>query len=149
MYIKALVCKSVETNQRVNSMPRTRSSSMILRLILHINVLSSVASAFWRLPCYARLGVFRIDPIVSEGRPSQHAHTLHGGQSTCCVSVEDRCLTFSLDLGFSSSYDALLQSSCTTCAVLEDMSAYWTPPLMFSHANGSIEIVPQVGGMVV
>lgn len=77
-------------------MLRTRSSSMILRLILHMNVLSSVASAFWRLPCYARLGVFRIDPIVSEGRPSQHAHTLHGGQSTCCVSVEDRCLTFSL-----------------------------------------------------
>ena len=122
---------------------------MILRLILHINVLSSVASAFWRLPCYARLGVFRIDPIVSEGRPSQHAHTLHGGQSRFCVSGKDRCLTFSLDLGFSSSYDALLQSSCTTCAVLEDMSAYWTPPLMFSHANGSIEIVPQVGGMVV
>ena len=124
MYIKALVCKSVETNQRINSMLRTRSSSMILRLILHMNVLSSVASAFWRLPCYARLGVFRIDPIVSEGRPSQHAHTLHGGQSTYCVSVEDRCLTFSLDLGLSSSYDALLQSSCTTCAVLEDMSAY-------------------------
>jgi hypothetical protein len=121
---------------------------MTLKLILYLNVLSSIVRAFWRLPCYSRLGVFRIDPIVSEGRLSQHAHTLHGGQSTFCVSVGDRCLTSSLDLSFSSSYDGLLHSNCTTCAVLEDMSAYWTPPLMFSHANGTTEIVPQVGGMV-
>jgi hypothetical protein len=28
------------------------------------------------------------DLIVSEGRPSQHTHTLHGGQSTFCVGAE-------------------------------------------------------------
>ncbi|KAF1935119.1 hypothetical protein EJ02DRAFT_362211, partial [Clathrospora elynae] len=43
----------------------------------------------------------------------------------------------------------LVQSNCTTCAVLEDMSAYWTPPLMFFHTNGTIEIVPQIGGMLI
>ncbi|KAF1352900.1 hypothetical protein EJ07DRAFT_135228 [Lizonia empirigonia] len=106
---------------------------MIIKLFYFLIVLCSVVEAFWRLPCYSRLGVFRIDPIVSKGLPSQHAHTLHGGQN----------------LSFSSSYDSLVQSNCTTCAVLDDMSAYWTPPLMFSHRNGTIEIVPQVGGMLI
>jgi hypothetical protein len=109
---------------------------------------ASIIEAFWRLPCYSRLGVFRIDPIVSEGLPSQHAHTLHGAQSMSRISLEVRFLIFTLDLNFSSSYESLVQSNCTTCAVLEDMSAYWTPPLMFFHVNGTIEIVPQIGGML-
>ncbi|KAF2818101.1 hypothetical protein CC86DRAFT_238970, partial [Ophiobolus disseminans] len=91
------------------------------------------SDAFWRLPCYSRLGVFRIDPIVSRGAPSTHAHTLHGAQN----------------LNFKSTYYDLLSSSCTSCAVLQDMSAYWTPPLMFYHLNGTIDIVPQVGGMLI
>jgi hypothetical protein len=53
------------------------------------------------------------------------------------------------DLGFSSTYDDLLLSNCTSCAVLQDMSAYWTPPLMFEFANGTAQIVPQIGGMLV
>ncbi|KAF1352923.1 hypothetical protein EJ07DRAFT_135293 [Lizonia empirigonia] len=105
---------------------------MDISFTLFLSIFSLIVRAFWRLPCYSRLGVFRIDPIVSEGLPSQHAHTLHGAQN----------------LNFSSSYDSLVQSNCTTCAVLEDMSAYWTPPLMFSHTNGTIEIVPQIGGML-
>ncbi|KAJ5025163.1 hypothetical protein J3E73DRAFT_392408 [Bipolaris maydis] len=107
--------------------------NMNIRYIIFINVFTLTTRAFWRLPCYSRLGVFRIDPIVSEGLPSQYAHTLHGAQN----------------LNFSSSYDSLVHSKCTTCAVLEDMSASWTPPLMFSHTNGTVEIVPQVGGMLI
>jgi hypothetical protein len=57
-------------------------------------------------------------------------------------------LTHSTDVGFSSTYNDLLLSSCTSCAVRQDMSAYWTPTLMFEHANGTTEIVPQVGGML-
>jgi hypothetical protein len=121
---------------------------MSLSYILFMNILASFVGAFWRLPCYSRLGVYRIDPIVSKGLPSQHAHTLHGAHSTLRVSLEGRYLIFTLDLNFSSSYEGLVQSNCTTCAVLEDMSAYWTPSLMFSHANGTIEIVPQIGGML-
>ena len=64
------------------------------------------------------------------------------------MGLDSRRLIFTLDLNFSSSYEGLVQSNCTTCAVLEDMSAYWTPPLMFSHTNGTIEIVPQIGGML-
>lgn len=44
-------------------------------------LLLTVVHAFWRLPCYSSLGVFRIDPIVFPGFPSAHSHTLHGGQS--------------------------------------------------------------------
>jgi hypothetical protein len=121
---------------------------MYLRSVSFLNIFASIVGAFWRLPCYSRLGVYRIDPIVSEGLPSQHAHTLHGAHSTFDIDLEGRCLIFTLDLSFSSSYEGLIQSNCTTCAVLEDMSAYWTPPLMFSHTNGTIEIVPQIGGML-
>ena len=45
--------------------------------------------------------VFRIDPIVSEEHPLQHAHTLHGGQSRFCVSTGVLRLTSNLDLNFS------------------------------------------------
>lgn len=121
---------------------------MCLRFVLFLNIFASIVGAFWRLPCYSRLGVYRIDPIVSEGLPSQHAHTLHGAHSTFRMGLDSRRLIFTLDLNFSSSYEGLVQSNCTTCAVLEDMSAYWTPPLMFSHTNGTIKIVPQIGGML-
>lgn len=37
---------------------------------------------------------------------------------------------------------------CTSCGVYEDNSAYWTPALYFQHANGTVEIVQQIGGML-
>lgn len=37
---------------------------------------------------------------------------------------------------------------CTSCGVYQDNSAYWTPALYFQHANGTFEIVDQVGGML-
>jgi hypothetical protein len=82
LYIKAFECNFIEQNQRINSMLHSSSLAMVHKILLVLNVLPSIVSAFWRLPCYSRLGVFRIDPIVSERLPSQHAHTLHGGQST-------------------------------------------------------------------
>lgn len=42
----------------------------------------------------------------------------------------------------------LRESSCTSCAVEQDKSAYWTPALYFMHANGSAELVEEVGGML-
>jgi hypothetical protein len=35
-------------------------------------------SAFWRMPCRARSGLARIDPLVSNGSLSEHAHAIHG-----------------------------------------------------------------------
>lgn len=40
------------------------------------------------------------------------------------------------------------KEDCTTCNVKEDKSAYWTPPLYFQHQDGSVEMVPNVGGML-
>ncbi|KAK3491444.1 hypothetical protein B0T13DRAFT_74989 [Neurospora crassa] len=90
------------------------------------------ADAFWRMECRGRLGVARLDPLVNYGEPGSHAHSIHGSS------------------GFSdkSSYDDLLKGDCTSCAVTQDMSAYWTPSLYFQHADGSFELVPQVGGML-
>jgi len=45
-------------------------------------------------------------------------------------------------------YDQLLAADCTSCAVQQDKSAYWTPALYFQHANGTYELVEQVGGML-
>ena len=97
---------------------------MCLHSFLFLNIFASIVGAFWRLPCYSRLGVHRIDPIVSKGLPSQHAHTLHGAHSTFDIGLEGRYLIFTLDLNFFSSYEGLIQSNCTTYTVLEDMSAY-------------------------
>lgn len=44
--------------------------------------------------------------------------------------------------------EILRESSCTSCGVEQDLSAYWTPALYFMHANGSAEIVEEVGGML-
>ena len=48
----------------------------------------------------------------------------------------------------STDMETLLESNCTSCAVEQDLSAYWTPALYFMHKNGSAEIVPEVGGML-
>lgn len=42
----------------------------------------------------------------------------------------------------------LLSSSCTSCEVTQDKSAYWTPPVYFLYPNGTSVVVPQVGGML-
>lgn len=53
-------------------------------------------------------------------------------------------------LGFSESAtsESLLAGDCTSCAVTQDMSAYWTPPLYFAHTNGTFELLTQKGGML-
>lgn len=45
--------------------------------------------------------------------------------------------------------DELLAGDCTSCAVSEDKSAYWTPPMYFKDAStGEYTLVDQVGGML-
>ncbi len=52
------------------------------------------------------------------------------------------------DFDFNTTSADLLASNCTSCAVKQDKSAYWTPPIYFQHTNGTTEIVPQIGGML-
>ncbi|KAH6626243.1 hypothetical protein B0J18DRAFT_476939 [Chaetomium sp. MPI-SDFR-AT-0129] len=92
----------------------------------------SGVSAFWRMECRGRAGLARIDPLMNPGGPAQHAHAIHGSSAFSATS----------------SYDDLRNGECTSCAVTEDMSAYWAPGAYFRHANGTYEEVNQVGGML-
>ncbi|GAQ08895.1 hypothetical protein ALT_6216 [Aspergillus lentulus] len=101
-------------------------------LVTGLLALSGLTDAFWRLPCRGRTGLARIDPLMDPGKPSSHVHAVHGSG------------------GFSMSASGadLKASSCTSCAVTQDKSAYWIPALYFMHENGDAEIVNQVGGML-
>lgn len=50
-----------------------------------------------------------------------------------------------LDVGASSTGETLQQSSCSTCQVQKDTSAYWTPELYYEHPDGTFESVPNEG----
>lgn len=52
-------------------------------------------------------------------------------------------------MGLDPSIDDLLDSNCTSCSILQDKSAYWTPRMYFQHQNGSFESAATVGGMTV
>lgn len=91
------------------------------------------ADAFWRLPCRGRLGVARIDPLMNFGTIADHAHSIQGGGA----------------FGMSSFEDVLTTSTCTSCAVTQDKSAYWAPALYFMDDNGTTTLVEQSGGQLV
>ncbi|CAG7966357.1 unnamed protein product [Penicillium salamii] len=101
-------------------------------LMACLTLFPSSATAFWRLPCRGRSGTARLDPIVDPGKVSGHTHVVHGSGS----------------FGMSSDQASLQESDCTSCAVTQDKSAYWTPALYFMHTNGSAEMVEEVGGML-
>ncbi|KAK3325585.1 hypothetical protein B0H66DRAFT_129495 [Apodospora peruviana] len=105
---------------------------MRINLSLAVLAAASGADAFWRMECRGRLSLARIDPLVSPGEVAAHAHAIHGSS------------------GFSekANYEDLLKGDCTSCAVTQDKSAYWTPAMYFKHANGDYQDVPQVGGML-
>lgn len=89
--------------------------------------------AFWRMECPGRVGVARLDPIVSPGKSSAHVHAIHGSS------------------GFSanSNHSSLLNAHCTSCRVLQDKSSYWHPALYFEDAaTKQYELVEQIGGML-
>jgi hypothetical protein len=52
-------------------------------------LLVSSANAFWRLPCATPVLNSRVDPIVTPGRASSHAHTIMGS-SGALICVQQR-----------------------------------------------------------
>lgn len=44
------------------------------------------ASAFWRMECRGRLGLARIDPMISPGEVAQHVHAIHGSSGMSILS---------------------------------------------------------------
>jgi hypothetical protein len=59
---------------------------MMIFSILAVGLLASSANAFWRLPCAKPVLDARVDPIVTSGKASSHAHTIMGS-SGAHVSV--------------------------------------------------------------
>lgn len=53
-----------------------------------------------------------------------------------------------LGFHFEAKFDDVMSSECTSCAVKQDLSVYWTPALYFQHEDGQVELVKQVGGML-
>ena len=69
------------------------------------------------------LGLTRLDPIVSPGEVSQHAHRFHGASY-----VTPNLLTSS---------ELLEKANCSTVQVQDDKSQYWLPQLYVRLANGT------------
>ncbi|CAJ2507562.1 Uu.00g087480.m01.CDS01 [Anthostomella pinea] len=94
---------------------------------------ASSVDAFFRMECRGSTGLARMDPIMDAGTVSGHVHTVHGSSG------------FSL----SATFDDLRNGQCTSCAVEDDLSAYWTPALYWhDYDTDEFSIVQQVGGML-
>ncbi|KAF8582543.1 hypothetical protein K439DRAFT_1350873 [Ramaria rubella] len=108
-----------------------RRTSFFLFAIL---ATSGVVNAWFRVACTTPLVSERIDPIISPGQnPSNHVHTVHGGQN------------FSPNV----TYDTLIASACTSCEVSQDNTNYWFPKLYYQDKqNGTFEEVNN-GGLLV
>ena len=42
---------------------------------------SGTTNAFFRMECFSRTALARMDPLVNPGEVSRHAHVIHGGVS--------------------------------------------------------------------
>ncbi|KIY52536.1 hypothetical protein FISHEDRAFT_69766 [Fistulina hepatica ATCC 64428] len=67
----------------------------------------------------------RVDPIMSPGAVSAHAHSVVGGSN----------------FGFEANTSLLRDSECTSTTIEEDKSNYWFPHMYFQWANGSFTMV--------
>ncbi|KAK1960873.1 hypothetical protein LY78DRAFT_325291 [Colletotrichum sublineola] len=91
------------------------------------------ADAFWRMECPSRVGLARVDPLMSFGGPAPHVHAIHGSNG----------------ISPTADYGDLMAGDCTSCRVKQDKSAYWHPALYFQDAStNEFELVDQVGGML-
>ncbi|KAG6618845.1 Murein transglycosylase [Phytophthora cinnamomi] len=86
-----------------------------------IAALMPTTHGMFRFDCFNNLVVDRVDPIVSPGEASGHVHAISGGN------------------GFSKTADgaAMKASTCTSCPIGADLSAYWIPQLYVKFKNGT------------
>ncbi|KIW73443.1 hypothetical protein, variant [Phialophora macrospora] len=88
----------------------------------------SLSIAYWRMACSVSQTA-RVDLILNPGGVSGHVHKFAGGSN----------------VNQNSDFYSLQSSSCSSCEVQADKSAYWTPQLYYAHANGTFEEVPNYG----
>ena len=112
----------------------TKMNKLVFFIFTLLGLLSELASGYWRMPCTGNAGIARIDPIVSPGKTSAHIHSIKGASG----------------LSESTTVDQLLASNCTSCALKQDKSAYWSPQMYFwDTTNNTVEMVPDVRGHAV
>lgn len=88
------------------------------------------ADAFVRMSCGSRLVDERIDPIANPGEPASHAHAVNGGNG----------------FNFTQEPGLIRRSTCSSCPIKEDLSAYWTPKLYFHNTtDDTFKAVDQAG----
>jgi hypothetical protein len=61
---------------------------MIVSLLTLGLLLIPSSNAFWRMPCAQPVLDSRVDPIVSPGKPSGHAHAIMGSSGTHVFKFE-------------------------------------------------------------
>lgn len=111
----------------------TYQTEMRFATLYKLSLLVSSTEAFWRLPCAGPVVTERIDPLVSPGKLSGHVHAIMGASN----------------INFTSTFEDLRASQCTSCQVSQDLSAYWVPSLYFHDKSaGTFTAVEQVGGML-
>ncbi|KAJ7630002.1 hypothetical protein DFH06DRAFT_1224584 [Mycena polygramma] len=87
--------------------------------------LVSLCEAYWLMSINNIITTQRLDPVVSPGSVSTHAHSVLGGSN----------------FGMNISTAALRNSSCTSIPIPEDKSNYWFPHLYFQWSNGTFTSV--------
>ncbi|KIW49448.1 hypothetical protein PV05_11126 [Exophiala xenobiotica] len=129
---------------RASSLPllsRTRQPSSSISLLLpnmkalpftpFLGLLAlqpQLSAAYWRMACSISQTA-RVDPILNPGGVASHVHKFAGGNN----------------VNANSDHSSLLTSTCSSCEVQADLSAYWTPQLYFAHSDGVFEEVPNYG----
>jgi hypothetical protein len=51
---------------------------MLLQTLVAMWAFTFTVNAFWRMECRGRVGLARVDPLMSPGHASQHVHAIHG-----------------------------------------------------------------------
>ena len=105
-------------------------TTSIFALLAFMLFLLQPSLAFWRLQCFGVVARGQIDPIMSPGEVSGHVHSVKGPNT----------------FGDNATYEDLLASTCTSCEVKEDHSAYWEPQLYFFSSNGTVSAVSETPG---
>ncbi|KAK0213990.1 hypothetical protein IW262DRAFT_1230091, partial [Armillaria fumosa] len=112
-----------------------------MKSLFFLATLSTTVNAYWLMSVDTLTPEpQRVDPILSPGAVSSHAHY---GELTLSMVIEMYSyLTTFLVLGgsnFRQTTDtaSLRSSECTTTPIAEDKSSYWYPNLYFEWANGS------------
>lgn len=95
---------------------------------------------FWKVTCEPTpIYRGRADPIVEPGRISNHVHKVFGANNFYLSAA---------NADYVDVYDTLFASSCTTCDISIDKSAYWVADLYYQYPNGTLQLVPVAGATI-